>query len=283
MHPYEIKILEYMQQVATRSLPVDANFFDPIRRDMEHYYRKMVEDDYSRGFSIRMSSIGRPLCQQQMEKAQADAVEDEANHPLRMLFGGVVEAITVSTVRNAGINIEEEQTAVSLPMAGITVSGTLDLVIDGAVWDVKSASPHAFMTKFASYQALKADDPFGYILQLYGYAKARGVKPGGWLIMDKSSGILKVMPVPEDYHQDMDNSLATMERNVTALLNNEAFMRCFNDVPETFKKRPTGNRVLVPPCSYCKFKYSCWPGLQHLPQVESKSFDPPYKYYTEMQ
>jgi len=282
MHPYDIKLQEYMQNNATRSMDIADDFFVDVLKDIEHYYKKMIEDDPRRGFTIRMSSIGRPLCQQQMEKAQADAVEDDANHPLRMFFGGVVEATTVSMLRHAGINIEAEQGAVRLNLGGVEISGTYDLKIDGAIWDVKSASPHAFMTKFQSYQSLKEDDPFGYLGQLYGYAKAENVKPGGWFVIDKSSGIIKVLPVPDEYESDMNESLAKMEANVLALVSNAPFKRCFEDRVETFKKRPTGNRVLTPPCSYCKHRYACWPNLQYLPSVESKSFDPPYKYYTEI-
>lgn len=282
MHPYELKILSYMQQVATRSVDLADDFFQPVLKDIQHYYRKMIEDDPRRGFTIRMSSIGRPLCQQQLEKAKAPAIDDEANHPLRMFFGGVVEATTVSLLRHAGINIEEEQTEVKLPIAGIEISGTLDLVIDGAVWDVKSASSHAFATKFSSYEALKKDDPFGYICQLYGYSKAHNKLPGGWFVIDKSSGVLRVLPVPDDHELDMQDALNKIEYNVKALINNEPFRRCFEDVQETFKKRPTGNRVLTSPCTMCNRRYACWPGLQHLPSVESKSFDPPYKYYTSI-
>lgn len=298
--------MEYMQRVATQSVAMSDDFFKPVLKDIEYYARKLFEDDPKRPFSLRLSAIGRPLCQQQMEKNKAQAVEDEWNHPLRMFFGGVIEATTVAILRHAGLNIQSEQGAVKLRVelgnvidkgyhwdtpgmfwsdenkgeAYFEIPGTFDLEIDDRLWDVKSASQYSFKEKFASYESLAADDTFGYLPQLYGYAKAKGKKPGGWFVIDKSSGIIKVISVPDDYKEEEAEALNTIKTNTKALLTNTKFQRCFVDKDEKFQKRFTGNKVLDFVCSYCKFRYSCWPGLKHLPAKESKSFDPPYKYYT---
>jgi len=274
-----------MQSVATESVVVKDALIKPAVKDIEHYLRKMYEDDPNRSFSIRMSQIGRPLCQQQMEKLKATAMQDEWNNPLRMFFGGVLEATTICILKAAGITIEEEQTVTSLPVTlsdgtVIHVSGTLDLVIDGKVWDVKSASPVSFESKFASYEALKSDDTFGYMAQLFGYSKAKSLPPGGWIVIDKSSGMIRIIPVPENYDEEMSKQLKIIASNVEALVKNSPFKRCYTEVDETFKKRYTGNKVLASPCIYCKFRYTCWPTLKYLPSVSSTAYDKPYKYYT---
>lgn len=284
MHPYELKIIDFMKTISKQSTAIDDLLLKPASKDVEHYIRKLYEDDPARPFSLRLSSIGKPLCQLQMEQRKAPAVDDDWNFPLRMMYGGVIEGLTVSILRHAGINIEEEQTkvALELPELRATIPGTLDLVIDGKVWDVKSASQHSFKEKFASYESLKENDSFGYICQLFGYAKARGIPAGGWIVVDKSSSDIKVLEVPENQDEEMAKSLNTIKNNVRVLLNQEAFKRQFEDQAETFKKRFTGNKVLSYPCNFCKFKYSCWENLKFLPSFSSTAYDKPMRYYTQI-
>lgn len=280
-HEYELKIMDFMRTVSKTSSSVDDMLLKPATKDIEHFIRKLYEDDPNRPFSLRMSSIGRPLCQLQMEKAKAGKVEDDWNFPLRMMYGGVIEGLTVSVLRHSGIRIDEEQTHVKLSLGFVDIPGTLDIVLDGRVWDIKSASPYSFANKFQSYESLTESDDFGYVPQLYGYSKARDLPPGGWIVVDKSSGVIKVLPVPNSYEQDMAKSLQLIENNARVLLDETSeFRRQFEDKPETFKKRLTGSRVLESPCIFCKFRYSCWPTLQHLPSASSTAYDKPYKYYT---
>lgn len=280
-HPYELKIQTFMKQVGKAPLEMEEKLLKPATKDVEHFLKKMFEDDPNRPFSIRMSNIGRPLCQLQMDKAKANKVDNDWNYPLRMMYGSIVEGLTVSILKHSGINVEEEQTAVKLAIAGITINGTLDLVIDGKVWDIKSASQYAYKEKFASYESLRDSDDFGYLPQLYGYAKARGCAAGGWIVVDKSSGDIKIVAVPDSWQSEQQEALQLIERNVKALTGDIQFRRCFEDKSETFNRKFTGNRVLAIQCTYCPFRYSCWEGLKHLPSASSKAFDRPYKYYTE--
>lgn len=61
-------------------------------------------------------------------------------------------------------------------MDGESINGTYDIVIDGAVDDIKSASNWSYSNKFDSFETLAKGDGFGYIGQLAGYAKASGKK-----------------------------------------------------------------------------------------------------------
>lgn len=40
--------------------------------------------------------------------------------------------------------------------------------------------------------------------------------------------------------------------------------RCYEAVPETYFKKPSGNLVLNSKCHWCDFKHKCW-DLQELP------------------
>lgn len=282
LHPYELKIMEFMKTVAIQKMDITDLPLKPSSSDVEYFLRKMYEDDPHRSFTIRMSNMGKPLCQLQMEQAKAPRVDNDWHLPLRFMYGSIIEGLTVSVLKHAGIIIQEEQTPVTLSLAGIEIKGTLDVVIDDKVWDIKSASSYSFKEKFASYETLKEQDELGYLAQIYGYSKARGIAAGGWIVVDKSSGEVKIIAVPEQYQEDSERCLSKVENNVKILLGNKPFKRCFSDKEETFRKKFTGNRVLDYPCIYCPFKYSCWLTLKHAPSVMSAAFEKPFKYYSEL-
>ena len=57
------------------------------------------------------------------------------------------------------------------------------------------------------------------------------------------------------------------------------FKRNFEDIEETFYKKPTGNRKLAMNCTYCGYRYKCWPGLRFERNPKSKSANA-YNYYS---
>ena len=66
-----------------------------------------------------------------------------------------------------------------------------DIVIDGAVDDIKSASNWSYTNKFESFDTLRQGDAFGYVAQLAGYAKAADKRAGGWWVVNKANGEFK--------------------------------------------------------------------------------------------
>jgi hypothetical protein len=97
-----------------------------------------------REFKMSMSSIGRPLCMQQMQKAGAERELDPPNLKTKFAYGYLTEALVMAIMEAAGINVEEFQTEVEVVLANVPIHGTLDVVIDGKVWDIKSVTATAF-------------------------------------------------------------------------------------------------------------------------------------------
>ena len=171
----------------------------------------------------RMSSLGRPLCQQKMERDKAEK-NLEYNAILRFMFGDIVEALTILVMKSAKIDIEAEQEKVNLKLGKNSVSGTLDVEIDGKVWDIKSASPYAFEHKFGDlggYKKIKEDDVFGYIVQGYLYSQAKNKDFGGWIVVNKASGEWAVCEAPSIQEADKKEALDLAESNLKALLTGE--------------------------------------------------------------
>jgi hypothetical protein len=244
------------------------------------------------GYSIRMSGLGRPLCQQQLEKKGMK--QDVAyNDVVRFLIGDLVEAFAVLTMKAAGLNVISEQDKCSLDIDGTTVNGTLDIILeqDGVqkVWDIKSTSPWSFDNKFSGrggYDAIKEDDPFGYIMQGYLYAESKGLPFGGWIAINKSSGEWDFVEAPDEQTEDREAYLKEAAKRIDAIVNDAKFKVPFTSVPEVYtlkgEKIETGNRLLPKTCTFCSFKENCWKNAEYHPKVTSKAKNPPMAWYTKL-
>ena len=238
-------------------------------------------------FRLRLSNVGKPLCQLWYEKNGAPAEPKPVSFPIRMALGDVVEIITVAVIQAAQIDVDAINEAGSITVGGQKINGTSDITIDGKVWDIKSASAFAFEQKYSNpygYANLKAHDDFGYIAQGVGYSEALDKPFGGWIATDKSTGDMAILEVPEGEIETSRNEvIADIERKVRLLESPEFPGREFEDVPETYRKKETGNRILGKTCEWCPFRFHCWPNLKHLPQQASTAASPQYKYYTHIE
>ena len=157
---------------------------------------------------MRMSGLGKPLCQQQLEKKGKEK-EISYNTIIKFLMGDLLEAVAIAVMKGAGVNIEKVQEPVKLKIGGIELKGTYDVKIDGRVWDIKSASPSNFMGKFGefgSYNKIKEDDPFGYVMQGHLYGEADNSDFGGWIAINKVTGEFAVCEAPENQQKDRKNN-----------------------------------------------------------------------------
>lgn len=255
---------------------------------MEAAIKRQLAPRDRKTFTLRMSNLGRPLCQLQME--QAGVVGEETNNefgPMRNAYGDITEAMAVLIMREAGINIVAEQQEVAYSVAGTVIKGTLDVIIDlgsgPKVYDIKSCSKYAFTNKMHTFQSLlSSGDSFGYVVQGYGYSAAVGLPFGGLILINKESGEWNVICPPIVDDDIRTAALKTLETNVIALMEKHPFQRCFEDTPEIWYKKPTGNRILNNTCSYCPYKNACWPGLKLLEQIPSTAANPRMYYYTHI-
>ena len=159
-----------------------------------------------------------------------------------------------------------------------SVSGTYDIVIDGAVDDIKSASNWSYTNKFESFDTLRQGDAFGYVAQLAGYAKAADKRAGGWWVVNKANGEFKYVPATGI---DIDKEVDHIQQTADTLKENK-FERCFDAVPEKFRGKETGNMVLDQNCGFCRYRFACWPGLEERPAVASQAKQPKTVAYVSL-
>ena len=214
------------------------------------------------------------------------------NDVMRFLMGDLVEAVALFVMKGAGINVVSEQKECDLTIADQDIKGTLDVVlnIDGEekVWDVKSTSPWSFENKFSGrggYEAIKEDDPFGYIMQGHLYAESDKKPFGGWIAINKSSGEWDFVEAPENQDADRKEYLKEANRIVKAIITDAKFKIPFEAVPETYirggQKIDTGNKLMPKTCTFCSFKEHCWKNAVLAPKATSRAKFPPMAWYTK--
>ena len=218
-------------------------------------------------YRIRMSGIGRPLCQQKLDKNPDVKSENDYTLIMKFLLGDLIEAVAIAVMKASGVEIQDEQKGVELDIADMTMNGTYDVKINDKIYDIKSTSPAAFSSKFGAnggYELVKENDPFGYITQGYLYSEASGSDFGGWIAINKSTGEWAVCEAPDLQDEDKKQALDSARESIKNILADEPFKKEFEDVPETYKDtdksiKPTGNRLLGKDCSFCGYKKHCWP------------------------
>ena len=200
--------------------------------------------------NLRMSNIGKPDKQLWY---QCKGYEGEPLLPqtrMKFMFGDLVEALVLYLVKEAGHEVTHEQHEIEVD----DIKGHLDCHIDGVVVDVKSTSAYGFK-KFKN-GTLSEDDPFGYIAQISGYVHgSKDASEGGFLALDKQSGATTYMPVAE---MDMINVEERVQHMKEVVAQEEPPERCYESVPDG----KSGNMKLGINCSYCPYKWDCWPELR---------------------
>ena len=287
MNSILLKVQQYLDNVSKSPVKLDKQLGEVFGEACKNALLKQFEEPRRDKFEPRMSNIGRPLCQLQMEAKGVKGEGQPYNVKMRNTFGDIIEALSIFVMKSAGVNISNEQKKVTYKFDGEKIEGRQDVEIDGKVWDIKSASPYSFEKKFGEaggFNEVVREDSFGYASQGFLYGESQSKKFGGWIAINKSTGEWTVCETPLSVDEHKQKALNLAKDNFNALKEGKPFKRCYDDVAETFRTKPTGNRVLGFVCSYCPYKLPCWgrDKLQLLPQQQSKGKNPKWVWYTSV-
>ena len=277
-HPAELKVHQYLSNVQAG----DAVLSDEVIEQIVWDVRQALVKQFSKRdntFRLRMSNIGRDYCKLWFDKNEPEsAIPRSTNFVINMMIGDIVEAVFKGLLVQSGVSFSNGED-VSMDLGeGVVINGTPDLILDGKVDDIKSASPWSYTNKFKDFATLAGSDSFGYVAQLGGYAKAAGVKPGGWWVINKATGEFKYVSAG-----DIDaEEVAENTRSLAARLAENKFERCYEPIEETYRKKPTGNLILGKECGWCDYRYKCWPGLQEKPSLVSQAEIKPMVAYVKI-
>ena len=281
-HPAELKLHQFMSDAVKGKTTFSEETAKKIGAEVADAVIRQFGSGKSReDFRLRMSNIGRPTCQLWFEKNKPEtALPKPTTFVMNMMLGDIVEAVFKGLLTESGVEFDDtDKVTLKVGDSNDTrVSGSYDLIMGGAVDDIKSASDWSYRNKFESYDTLKKSDPFGYVGQLAGYAQASDKRAGGWWVVNKANGSFKYVPAAIDMRKELTKLKETVEK-----VNENKFERCFEAVPETYRGKPSGNMVLNDNCRFCDYRFECWPNMQELPSKVSQAREPKMVAYVELQ
>ena len=278
-HPAELAVHQYMEDAAKGVSTMSDDTINQVAKDIQEALHRQFGGTKNRSdFKLRMSNVGRATCQLWYDKNKPEvSLPLPTTFVMNMMIGDIVEAVFKGLLKEAGVTYEDSNSVV-LELENISINGTYDIVINGAVDDIKSASKWSYTNKFESYDTLRQSDAFGYIAQLAGYAKASGKRAGGWWVVNKATGEFKYIPADGI---DVEAEVAKIEETCNTVEENE-FKRCYEAEDEMFRGKPTGNKILNVHCGFCSYRHDCWPTLQEKPAVKSQAKLPKITNYVEL-
>jgi CRISPR/Cas system-associated exonuclease Cas4 (RecB family) len=209
--------------------------------------------------TLRLSNLGTP-CSRKLWYHVHSKHEPEplpASTLNKFIFGDLTESHVLGLVKASGHDLSGLQDPVDV----FGIRGHRDCVIDGMLFDVKSASSRAF-EKFKHHR-LREDDPFGYISQLSSYLYGSLDDPlvthktkAGFLAVDKQFGHIAVDIY--DLSEEIEGKYEEVLKVQHAVNEVEPPPRAFEPVPHN----KSGNTKLGTQCSYCDFKKYCYPNAR---------------------
>jgi len=239
------EVKSFLAQAQNEPVAIPKNILQEFKEDCGKAVEKQFTDEREKEFRIRMSNIGRPLCQLQMEKKHFGDKSlknfENYNHKLRNLFGDILEAVVVMLLKTVKAKINGLQGSVKLNTEYFDIKGTYDIIIDDKVYDIKSASPFAYEKKFGEqgggFDKFVEGDVFGYLSQGYLYSEATTKPFGGWIVVNKSTGEIMLSSPPEEDDKYREQAMGTVKKNIKALMTDEPFERCFDLIEESFYQK----------------------------------------------
>ena len=283
MNVKEASLISYLVNVLDGKAEMPSYLFDEFaelsRKALEKHFTRKKED-----FRLRMSNVGKPLCQLQMQAKGVEPEKPSHDFIVRMIIGDMLEALVIVLLKAAKIEVKSQHQKVSLGVGDRQIEGDYDIELDDGIYDIKSVSPFSFTTKFNAdngYDKIKQSDSFGYISQGHGYGMAANKPFKGWIAINKTTGEI-VFTDSKHTDEEKKEVYSKIYNTSVALLDEKPFERCFTDVEEVYYSKPTGNRTLGIECSYCPYKHDCWDNLEFRRQLPSKGKNPKWTWYTKI-
>lgn len=283
LHPIEARIQELLKDgIKGEGLEIYAReFAERLESSLNERFKNKINDTRE-AFFLRMSNIGLPLRQLCLQRDYGRTIFNPAMS-LNAYYGVMLESLALFLLKASGCKVEAQNQKVELKVGKYVLPGELDLIVEGAVWDVKSASPYSYANKFINYQTLEANDSFGYMGQLFGYAMAANKPVGGWIVINKAKGLIKTVTVPIEVQETYKRYyMDVFEDKFNHITGGKPAPACGGVVPELFYKKKTGNYILDRECEWCDYKSICHPNVQKLHSLCSEARDKPTKYYVKI-
>lgn len=208
---------------------------------------------------LRISGLGTP-CERKLwysVNQPDEATPLAASTKNKFVFGDLTESHVLGLAKAAGHEVGGLQGYVDC----LGIKGSRDCVIDGMLFDVKSASTNGF-AKFKD-NGLRRDDPFGYLSQLSSYLVGSLDDPlvrykthAGFIAFDKQFGHIEVDIY--DLTPEIEAKAQEVQQKKDVVMMPEPPERPYEPVEDG----KSGNMKIPKVCSYCDYKFHCWDNLR---------------------
>lgn len=268
MHKILTAVKKLLKQSADGKADIADELIDEFGEMCKEAMRKHMKP-YNREWRLRLSSLGKQLQEQQCAKLNLPKdTRDEPFLTMKFLIGDMLEAAAVTIMKAANVNINSIQENVTLRVGETDINGTLDIIIDDTVYDIKTASPYSYECKFQGktymgaklppqaegFKTLLKSDPFGYVMQGYAYAEAVQKPFGGWIVINKVTGEWHVTEATDQYRGVYLRDAAL---TVDKLINTTTIDDIDKQIPlapEKVRNVETGKMVLHPDYNFFSYK-----------------------------
>ena len=107
------KVQTYLDKVSREPVVISDELVDAFGESCKAILRKQFSEERQSKFKPRISNIGRPLCQLQMEAKSIKGEGAPYNNKMRNTFGDLIEALSIFVMKSAGVEIKNEQKEVT--------------------------------------------------------------------------------------------------------------------------------------------------------------------------
>ena len=132
------KVQLYLDKVSKDPGDISEKLVEEFGEACKVSLRRQFSEKRRDKFQARMSNIGRPLCQLQMEAKNIKGEGQPYNVKMRNTFGDLIEALSIFVLKSAGVKIEDEQKNVKYKFNGSAIEGRYDVKINKKIWDIKN-------------------------------------------------------------------------------------------------------------------------------------------------
>ncbi len=108
-----LKVQQYLDNVSKNPVKLDKQLVQEFGEACKNALLKQFEETRRDKFEVRMSNIGRPLCQLQMEAKGIKGEGQPYNVKMRNTVGDIIEALAIFVMKSSGIKISNEQKKVN--------------------------------------------------------------------------------------------------------------------------------------------------------------------------
>jgi len=114
MNIHQAKLLSFLSKAANGGAEMPSHLLDEFSTLARQALEKHFSGKDREAFRLRMSNVGKPLCQLQMQAKNSEEEPKDYSFKMRMIMGDVLEAVLITLIKASGIKVKNIHKKVEL-------------------------------------------------------------------------------------------------------------------------------------------------------------------------